>query len=477
MSGTTSLVMTTPIVETESVYTISAHGLMLYTLGIDSTTTYYAITMPENIELYTYTEFGSLLRCNFTLADNVCKPKRSSLKRLEDIITPAYKYSHIPGESNKFPNIFFEDENDVHVVKRFHSGITHCIQNADGTNTSSVIYSMDAKPGTQCRSDLVKPIVGRASTSYNSDKKYSEWYKKILETEYKCGPILLSEAIELIQKHSKETMGTDTKVTIKVYIQTCLEKTNLDVLLGDIKLALESNPESPKTKHFQGRKNYNLETKLRSLESSKSSNSSNIVKSIREFSKPITDYPILDYPILKKELLIESKLDKTTFIIKKENFFTTTRFKESSWRLFLQDCLKYAIDLFVKDKCIQYSNLPANVEIVLTSDIKYQNYMLIIKEMYKQLETLQLTGSIQAIPKFKNSQIHDYFIKVHQGLLSSSAPLGSTPLYIPITSSTSSSSKHGGSYKRTLYQIRSINKKVSKRKKYKKKKTIKRKKL
>ena len=106
--------------------------------------------------------------------------------------------------------------------------------------------------------------------------------------------------------------------------------------------------------------------------------------------------------------------------------------------------------------------------------------MIIIKEMYKQLETLQLTGSIQVIPKFKNSQIHDYFRKVHQGLLSSSAPLGLTPLYIPITSSSSSSSsssKHGGSYKRTLYQIRSINKKVSKRKKYKKKKTIKRKKL
>jgi len=473
MSGTTRLAMTTPIVKAESVYTISAHGLMLYKHNIDSTTTYYAITMPENVELYTYTEFGSLFRCNFTVPDNVCKPKRSFSTRMEDIITPAYKYSHIPGESNKFPNIFFEDENDVHVVKKFHSGITHCIQNADGTNTSSVIYSMDAKPGTQCRSDLVKPIVGRASTSYNSDKKYSAWYKQILEKEHKCGPILLSDALEFIQKHAKETIGTDTKVTIKVYIQTCLENKNLALLLREIKFTLESNPESPKIKLFKGRKNYDLETKLNDL------NSSNIVKSIHEFSKPITDYPILDYPISNKVLQIESKLDKTTFIIRKENFFTTTIFEESHWRLFLQDCLTYAIDYFVKDKCIQYSSLPAKVEIVLTSDINYRNYMGIIKEMYKQLGTLQLSGVIPDIPKIKRSQIDDYFRTVHQQRLSSSGSIGFTPLYIPTTSSSSSSSstKRGGSYKRTLYKIRSINKKVSKRKNYKKKKTIKRKKL
>ena len=470
MSETTRLAMTTPIVETESVYIISAHGLMLYTLGIDSTKTYYAITMPENVELYTYTEFGSLLRCNFTLADNVCKPKRSFSKLMEDIITPAYKYSHIPGQPNKFPNIFFEDENDVHVVKRFHSGITHCIQNADGTNTSSVIYSIDAKPGSQCHSAFVKPIVGRASTSYNSDKKYSEWYKKILETENKCGPILLSEALEFIQKHSKETMGTDTKVTIKVYIQTCLENKNLSLLLSEIKFTLESNPESPKIKLFKQRKNFDLETKLKNLESS------NIVKSIGEFSKPITDYPILDYPISKKVLLIESKLGNKKFIIKKENFFTTTRFKENAWRLFLQDCLQYAIDFFVKDKCIQYSSLPANVEIVLTSDIDYRNYRVIIREMYEHLETLQLSGFIPDIPKFKKSQVDDYFRRIHQQMLSSSGSIGLTPLYIPTTStsgSSSSSTKHGGSYKRTLYKIRSINKKVSKRKNYKKKKTIK----
>ena len=475
MSETTRLAMTIPIVETESVYTISAHGLMFYTRGIDSTNIYYAITMPENVELYTYTEFGSLLRCNFTLADNVCKPKRSFSKLMEDIITPAYKYSHIPGQPNKFPNIFFEDENDVHKVKRFHSGITHCIQNADGTNTSSVIYSMDAKPGTQCSSDFVKPIVGRESTSYNSDKKYSEWYKKILETEHKCGPILLSEALEFIQKHSKETMGTDTKVTIKVYIQTCLEKKNLDLLLSEIRFTLESNPESnpesPKIKVFKERKNFDLKTKLKE--------SSNIVKSISEFSKPITDYPILDYPILKKVLLIKSKLGNKTFIIKKENFFTTTRFKESAWRLFLQDCLTYAIDFFVKDKCIQYSSLPDNVEIVLTSDINYRNYRVIIGEMYKHLETLQLSGFIPDIPKIKKSQVDDYFRIVHQETLSGSGSIGLTPLYIPTTSSssTSSSTKHGGSYKRTLYKIRSINKKVSKRKNYKKKKTIKAKKI
>ena len=178
MSTSTSL-LSSPIVEIDSVYTIAGHGIMYFTRNAKRTleqsnagnndNKYYAIDIPKNVELYTYTELGQQLRCNFTAADYVCKPKRSVSKTLEDVITPAYKYFHRPGQSNKFPNLFFEGEMATNA--RFYSGITHCINNEDGTKTSSVIYSMDAKTITNCISDI-NSIPGRGSSKYNYKYNY-----------------------------------------------------------------------------------------------------------------------------------------------------------------------------------------------------------------------------------------------------------------------------------------------------------------
>ena len=430
MSTSTSL-LSSPIVEIDSVYTIAGHGIMYFTRNAKRTleqsnagnndNKYYAIDIPENVELYTYTELGQQLRCNFTAADYVCKPKRSVSKTLEDVITPAYKYFHRPGQgqSNKFPNLFFEGEMATNA--RFYSGITHCVNNEDGTNTSSVIYSMDAKTITNCNSDIIR-IPGRGSSKYDYNKKYSKWYSDILKKENKCGPILLSEAIELIQKHSTETYKTkpNIRVTIKIYIQTCLEEKQVEITLKDTLSGLTQDSMSrmsrKKIEHYQERIKYNLKTKLMT---------SNIVDSKDEFSEPTTEYP-------SSKMLIKLKLDKTTFIIRKEPYSLQTRFEESKLAYFLQDCLAYAIDKYA----IQYSSLPANVEIDLLSEIKLDNYRAIINEMYDKLKTLglEVTASTSTIPtKLKRTDSIDgldgYFLKYH---LKPSGP-----------------SRQGGRYKRT----------------------------
>ena len=89
---------------------------------------------------------------------------------------------------------------------------------------------------------------------YNYDKHHSDFYKSLIQDDpTKCGPILLEDAITLIQQHSamitkKYSASSDytPQVSIKIYLQSCLSDTNFDCDLYEF----NNNKKQPRTTDF-----------------------------------------------------------------------------------------------------------------------------------------------------------------------------------------------------------------------------------
>lgn len=217
-------------------YIISAHGTMLTSmLGTPQTKKYHAINIPENVELYTFVDLGKCMRDYKTGgAYFICNLKKETLKEeLKLFASPAFKFIHEYGKTNKFPELFLtpDDTTPVHSYK----GITHCIPEDDRTSTSrghELIYNIDAKNTNHC---ICSSIVSKSTTKpYNCEKNYSDYYKEQLEgykydpastSINKCGPILMSEAVEIIQAHSN--IYYEPTCVIQIYVSACLAETDL----------------------------------------------------------------------------------------------------------------------------------------------------------------------------------------------------------------------------------------------------------
>ena len=239
-------------------YIIDAHGTMLSSEFGDSdspiiTKKYHAITIPKNVELYTYNNLGKCVSPLGGEANIICDtfPNKYRLMLVKST-TPAFKFKYEHGTTNKFPELFLTPDKSKPV--KFYSGITHCIPEQYRTSSSrekEIIYNIDAKNTKNCECSSV--VSNSDFSPYDCDKKYSTYYKEQLEGyKYdpsapninKCGPLLLSEALVIIQAHSKFFYGSTC--LIKVYILACLTETNLLTLVGSIRKVYEKTEQRAK---------------------------------------------------------------------------------------------------------------------------------------------------------------------------------------------------------------------------------------
>ena len=222
-------------------YIIDAHGTMLTTNFGDSdslivTKKYHAITIPEDVELYTFNNLGKSVAPINGESNMICKTDLDKYKtRLIKSINPAFKFIHEYGKENKFPELFLTPDKATPV--QFYSGITHCIPEnlrTRGAREKELIYNIDAKNTKNC--EYASIVSNSICSPYNCHKTYSTYYKEqLMGYKYdpsapyysinKCGPILLSEALKLIQTHCEIYYGSSC--VIKIYIIACLTETDL----------------------------------------------------------------------------------------------------------------------------------------------------------------------------------------------------------------------------------------------------------
>ncbi len=239
-----------PMVQkTEYKYIISAHGGIITS---NKGTKYMAIKIPTNVEIFTYTNLGEIVstscKKNYFICDNLDKVKLSAFM----LETPIHKYSYKSDSQNIFPEVFLSP--DTNITLAFYSGIVHCIPEhlrTTETKAMEVIYNMDAL----VKQDCDKTTIGRAHPlfgpkiedytklkEYDTEKQYSTYYKEqlkdykydpnIKDTEdnvsNKCGPLLLSQAIKVIQAHCKATYTDCNTSTIQIYLSCCLSEKDID---------------------------------------------------------------------------------------------------------------------------------------------------------------------------------------------------------------------------------------------------------
>ena len=230
-------------------YLISAHGTMLTSmLGTPQTKKYHAINIPKNVELYTMVDLGKPMAGYNTQADFTCNLKKETQKETMKLsLSPAFKFTHEHGKTNKFPELFFTPNHTTPVPG--YKGITHCIPEDYRTSASrghEIIYNIDAKNTKDCK---CSSIVSKSTTKpYNCEKNYSDYYKTQLEGyKYdpnastsiinKCGPILMSEAVKIIQAHCNSYY--EPACVIKIYVFACLGEIDLNDAVRYTLLSLE----------------------------------------------------------------------------------------------------------------------------------------------------------------------------------------------------------------------------------------------
>ena len=217
-------------------YVISSHGMMLTSLSAQHTKKYYAIDIPKNVELYTFTNLGKCVAGYKTDADFICKNYKEKLQMSH---APAFKFSNEHGENNKFPELFLTPDEEINVLY-LYSGIIHCIpehhRTGDDSRKKEVIYNIDTKNTKDCNCYSINS--NNSAKSYNCEKNYSDYYKTQLKGyKYnpasninKCGPILMSEAVKIIQTHCSNYYGSTCM--IKIYIFACLVEIDLYTLVS-----------------------------------------------------------------------------------------------------------------------------------------------------------------------------------------------------------------------------------------------------
>jgi len=226
-------------------YIIHSHGA-IFTSRQGNAKKYMAINIPENVEIFTYTTFGKVLdtSCakNYLICDNLDKFEVKYKNTLIQIQKPTHKYKYKEDTRNIFPEAMLIP--DKGPTLQFYSGIVHCIPHAHRTSTikgMEIIHNMDAVNLLDCADDSIRKYyhdINRDKQKlYDTNTKYSEYYKELiknpgkkrdapLDTINKCGAILLSEAIKIIQAHCEKKYGVNN--TIKIYLDFCLGEADIE---------------------------------------------------------------------------------------------------------------------------------------------------------------------------------------------------------------------------------------------------------
>ena len=232
----------------EATYTIIAHGTMLTSI-FHRSKKYHAINIPENVELYTFGNLGNCIPAYTGETDFICSIYPDKYKStLRTSIVPAFKFTNEHEKINKFPELFLTPDYESPAL--FYTGITHCIPETfrtSGSREKEIIYNIDPKNTKNCECSSI--VLIKDATSYDCNKKYSDDYKNQL-ADYKyepndqntninnCGPLLLSEALKIIQTHCKKNY--ESNCMIKIYLFACLVETDLQALVDNNKQLYES---------------------------------------------------------------------------------------------------------------------------------------------------------------------------------------------------------------------------------------------
>ena len=227
-------------------YIIGSHGAIFTRLEVNDKK-YMAIKIPKNVELFTYTTFGKAVatncKKNYFICDNLDKFEAKYKNSLFKIEKPTHKYKYKQDTRNIFPEVMLIP--DEGPILKFYSGIVHCIPHARRSSTikgMEIIHNMDANNAKDCADDSIRKYYKYSEDEdlqklYDTNTKYSTHYKELikkqgkkreapLDTINKCGAILLSEAIKIIQTHCKENYGANN--TIKIYLNFCLGEENIE---------------------------------------------------------------------------------------------------------------------------------------------------------------------------------------------------------------------------------------------------------
>ena len=346
-------------------------------------TYYFAIDIPENIELYTYTNIGNILYtyCNKLNIDDTCESRKEEIKNSTQTLfgtdVPIYKAIHETKQSNKFPEIFFTPDAPEPYID-FYSGIIHCIPHdiRDATNLKAkeIIYSIDAKNEKNCTCKEI-PIHKVKKETYDCDKKYSKYYNEQLEKfvydpqipETKCGPILLSEAIKLIKEDCLRRYNKPDSI-IKIYIQSCLDIKKINNYIQDKIDIRNTVQELYEFKQYK----------------------------IHKDKADVLNYDVFRYIYLNKtfDIITNEYLDNTIYkdILETEDNLKASETKKQKLQVKIQYYLGNAINKCIKDYFLfefKNSYFPVMNLINLTKfDISKTGNIdnQIIEEIYKQLK-------------------------------------------------------------------------------------------
>ena len=223
----------------ENKYMIDSHGTLFFSEDPPNHKQYYTITIPKNVEIYTYAELGNSLDCTQKSFDQICgfTQKNNTFFDLQKANNPLYKYTYEEGKENKFPNLFFTRDDD----RTWNSGITYCPDVMQDHMRKRVIYNIDNLPEYDC---VVESIISKKyiSKKYDDEKNYTDFYNtKLSKNKQLCGSIFLIDAIELIKSHLQTTNNTNE--TIKLYIKSCLNEKNITEFVKEKSIYLDAAKE------------------------------------------------------------------------------------------------------------------------------------------------------------------------------------------------------------------------------------------
>lgn len=231
--------METVVSDKPTIYTyyITCHGgiITLINPDIGHKPKIYTLTIPKNIELLTYTQLG-LISYYYKCREHnyVCKKYKEETFHFK---TPVFKYTQQFPQLTLTQERAYRDKDDNPLPINFYSGIIHCIPESrhDSTKKKEIIHNIDTNPRNNCTETSIRPLYRNMASPriYNTHEEYSEHYKVVLATSEnkrepplgsinKCGPILLSEAIEIIQQHCQATYPDYERSIIQIHINTCL---------------------------------------------------------------------------------------------------------------------------------------------------------------------------------------------------------------------------------------------------------------
>jgi hypothetical protein len=223
----------TPSIHT---YYIQAHGAIPLLSGHNNNIV--VITIPDNIELFTYASLGKVAHSSCNTLNYVCKKQYDEHRGVQPINTPVYKYKQKFPQIILGPDVLKPEQGKTQITG--YTGIMHCIPKSKrdptkkGQKTKEVIHNIDTNPLTDCSDGLIHPTTFRRV--YKANTNYSEYYKTVLTTNQaskkrepplnlinKCGMLFLSEAIEIVNQHCRETYKEDySKSIIQIHLTACL---------------------------------------------------------------------------------------------------------------------------------------------------------------------------------------------------------------------------------------------------------------